>query len=331
MCRLQEPGRNQGKTNSGISNLGEDSSTPMSSQPTYIGRFAPSPTGPLHFGSLVAALASYLDARYHKGKWLVRIEDIDPPREQPGADQLIIHALERLGLYWDESILYQSSRLEAYRALLSELQQMDVLFPCTCSRKEVGVVYRGKCRQKHFHSLNVPYSIRLKINNSSSIAFEDRFQGKALQNLNDAVGDFVVRRKDGLYAYQLAVVADDEYQEITHIVRGADLIDSTFRQIYLQQIVGYRTPDYGHVPIITDLSGNKLSKQSYAPELDLGSPQSCLISALRALGQNPPIDLLHLTVSDLLSWGVKYWNPRQIGQAPIPANSIMEQGKSDQG
>ena len=296
----------------------------MISQPAYIGRFAPSPTGPLHFGSLVAALASYLDARYHKGKWLVRIEDIDPPREQPGADQLIIQSLERLGLYWDESILYQSSRLEAYRALLSELRQMDLLFPCTCSRKEVGVVYRGKCRQKHFRSLNMPYSIRLKLNNPSSIEFHDRFQGKVRQNLKDAVGDFVIRRKDGLFAYQLAVVADDEYQGITHIVRGADLIDSTFRQIYLQQIVRYRTPGYGHIPLITDLSGNKLSKQSYAPELDLSSPQSCLISAMRALGQNPPNDLIHLAVSDLLSWGVEFWKPQQIGQTSIPANSMMD-------
>jgi len=295
----------------------------MISQPAYIGRFAPSPTGPLHFGSLVAALASYLDARSHKGKWLVRIEDIDPPREQPGADQLIIKSLERLGLHWDESILYQSNRLEAYHDLVSELRQMDMLFPCTCSRKEIGDVYRGQCRQRQFRSLNVPYSIRLKLGSSSNIEFFDRFQGKSSLNLNDAVGEFVVKRKDGLIAYQLAVVADDEYQDITHIVRGADLIDSTFRQIHIQQVLGYLTPSYGHVPMITDLSGNKLSKQSHAPELDLGSPQACLVAAMRALGQNPPINLVHLSVTDLLSWGVEFWKPDQIGQTPITANTVL--------
>jgi glutamyl-Q tRNA(Asp) synthetase len=143
-------------------------------------------------------------------------------------------------------------------------------------------------------------------------------------NLKDAVGEFVVRRKDELIAYQLAVVADDEYQQISHIVRGADLIDSTFRQIYLQQVLGYRTPSYGHVPMITDLHGNKLSKQSHAPELDLESPQACLISAMRALGQNPPNDLIHLSVTDLLVWGVEYWKPEQVGQAPIPASTVMD-------
>lgn len=296
----------------------------MISQPAYIGRFAPSPTGPLHFGSLVAALASYLDARYNNGKWLVRIENIDPPREQPGADQLIIKSLERLGLYWDESILYQSSRLEAYHDLLSELQHLELLFPCTCSRRDVGDVYRGTCLQRQFHSLNAPYSIRLKLGSSSSIEFQDRFQGTSSQNLQDAVGDFIVWRKDGLVAYHLAVVADDEHQEITHIVRGADLIDSTFRQIYIQQILGYQAPSYGHVPVITDLAGNKLSKQSHAPELDLGSPQSCLVSAMRALGQNPPNNLVHLSITDLLAWAIEHWNPDQIGQMPIAANTVMD-------
>ncbi len=142
-------------------------------------------------------------------------------------------------------------------------------------------------------------------------------------NLKDEVGEFVVRRKDELIAYQLAVVADDEYQQISHIVRGADLIDSTFRQIYLQQVLGYRTPGYGHVPIITDLDGNKLSKQSHAPALDLASPQACLISAMRALGQNPPSNLIHLSVTDLLAWGVKHWHSDQIGTAPIPASNVM--------
>jgi glutamyl-Q tRNA(Asp) synthetase len=296
----------------------------MISQPAYIGRFAPSPTGPLHFGSLVAALASYLDARFHKGKWLVRIEDIDPPREQPGADQSIIQSLERLGFQWDESILYQSSRLEAYHDLLSELRHMEMLFPCTCSRKEIGKVYKGKCNQRQFHSLNAPYAIRLKLGSRSNIEFLDRFRGKVSLNLKHAVGEFVVRRKDGLIAYQLAVVADDEYQDVTHIVRGADLIDSTFRQIYIQKVLGYRTPSYGHVPMITDLSGNKLSKQSHAPELDLGSPQACLISAMRALGQNPPNGLIHLSVVDLLAWGAENWKPDQVGQAPIPANTVMD-------
>jgi glutamyl-Q tRNA(Asp) synthetase len=296
----------------------------MISQPAYIGRFAPSPTGPLHFGSLVAALASFLDARFHNGKWLVRIEDIDPPREQPGADQLIIRVLDQFGLHWDDTILYQSSRLEAYYTLLAELRHMEMLFPCTCSRRETGDVYRGKCCQRQFDSLNAPYSIRLKLRDDSTIEFLDRFQGASSLNLKESVGEFVVRRKDELIAYQLAVVADDEYQRISHIVRGADLMDSTFRQIYIQKVLGYRTPNYGHVPIITDSVGNKLSKQSHAPELDLGSLQACLISALRALGQKPPDELAHSTVSELLAWGIEHWNPHKIGKAPIPADTVMD-------
>jgi len=295
----------------------------MTSQPVYIGRFAPSPTGPLHLGSLVAALASFLDARFHHGKWLVRIEDIDPPREQPGADQLIIRALERLGLYWDDSILYQSSRLEAYQTLLSQMNQMDLVYPCTCSRTEAGQVYGGKCRRNRFHATAMPFATRLRISEPAVIDFKDRIQGQVSQDLNQTIGDFIIRRKDGLFAYQLAVVADDAYQGITDIVRGADLIDSTFRQIYLQQILAYHTPAYGHVPVITDVNGTKLSKQTHAPELDLNSPQSCLVAAMNALGQNPPAHLVRFSVSDLLCWGIEHWDPSVIGKSSVPSSSVM--------
>jgi glutamyl-Q tRNA(Asp) synthetase len=295
----------------------------MSIQQDYVGRFAPSPTGPLHFGSLVAAVASYLDARHNKGRWLVRMEDLDPPREQPGADSLIISALDQLGLHWDGQILYQSRRIPAYQAVLADLKSQDRVFPCICARKSIGRTYPGTCRKRKFADMNTPHSIRLRIQDASDITLEDQYRGSLHQQLTEEPGDFIVRRKDGLFAYQLAVVADDEYQGITHIIRGADLVDSTFRQIYLQKVLGYRTPVYGHIPIITDPSGTKLSKQTHAPELDLRNPCKCVFFALQALGQQPPKTLLRQSVSNLLAWAIDHWKPEVIGKDSIEMNSIF--------
>jgi glutamyl-Q tRNA(Asp) synthetase len=260
--------------------------------PAYVGRFAPSPTGPLHFGSLVAALASYMEARAAKGKWLLRMEDLDRPREQPGAADQILRALERLGFEWDGPVLWQSARLERYRAVLEDLQRRGFAYPCGCSRKELedstlaidgAKVYPGTCR----HGLapgKRPRAVRLRTH-AAPIAFADRIQGVIEQRVEREVGDFVLRRADGVIAYQLAVVVDDHDQGVTDVVRGADLLDSTARQIHLQRILGARTPRYAHVPVAIDAAGQKLSKQTSATPIDLANPGRELARARRFLGQ----------------------------------------------
>ncbi|WP_066017340.1 tRNA glutamyl-Q(34) synthetase GluQRS [Endozoicomonas atrinae] len=298
--------------------MGDTLSTPL-----YIGRFAPSPSGPLHFGSLVAALASYLDARAHHGKWLVRMEDIDPPREQPKAADLILKALDVYGLHWDNSVLFQSDRSEAYDQAINTLLREEKLYPCTCTRKKLAGldgVYPGYCRSQR-EIPNQPHSLRL-LCSSSIIQFQDRIQGDQSFDLS-TLGDFILKRKDGLYAYQLAVCIDDNFQGVTHIVRGVDILDSTPRQLYLQSQLNYPHPVYAHVPVITQNNGNKLSKQNHAPAIPLNNPRPLIIKALTAFGLKPEPDLLMNSVEEILSWGTKNWSMRNMaGKKEILQDSL---------
>ncbi|MBU2709450.1 tRNA glutamyl-Q(34) synthetase GluQRS [Zooshikella harenae] len=281
----------------------------------YRGRFAPSPTGPLHFGSLVSALASYLDAKANQGEWLVRIEDIDPPREQAGATECILKALECYGLHWDHSIIYQSSRQTIYQEHIDQLCTQQQAYPCTCSRKELSAYngqYPGTCRSQR-KTPTTPFAIRLKTH-PTAIEFVDGIQGKQSFNLEEAGGDFIIKRKDGLFAYQLAVVVDDFLQEITHIIRGSDLLDSTPRQYYLQSVLAFSHPNYAHIPAIIANDGKKLSKQNLADPLPLKQPQPLLLRALHALNQHPLPELSDATVSEILQWATTHWNASAIPQ-----------------
>ncbi len=256
---------------------------------TYKGRFAPSPTGPLHLGSLTTALGSWLDARAHGGQWIVRIEDIDRPRTIAGADQIILHQLKACGLVWDEEPVWQSQRTHLYEAALQQLVNKQLVYGCRCSRKQIeealqesGVilepheelVYPGTCRGK-LHPLDQA-ALRMKLPSQYVMNFVDRMMGSQSQNLNTAVGDFVLRRADGLFSYQLAVIVDDYLQGITHVVRGDDLLSNTARQIYLQQCLGYPTPSYMHLPIVKNDAGEKLSKQTQAEAIDIHNHESVL-------------------------------------------------------
>jgi glutamyl-Q tRNA(Asp) synthetase len=261
---------------------------------SYVGRFAPSPTGPLHFGSLVAALASYCDARSRGGTWLMRMEDVDEPRSQLGAADDILRTLRRCGFHWDGEVAVQSTRTALYEAALARLAAMGLAYPCACTRRELedaptGAggerVYPGTCRA------GVPAHLagrtqrawRVKVG-EATIAFDDRLQGRQSQMLAKDVGDFVVKRADGLVAYQLAVVVDDAEQQVTDVVRGADLCASTPRQIHLQRLLGLPTPAYLHVPVAVDASGEKLSKQTHAAALP-DDPLPALSAAWRFLAQ----------------------------------------------
>jgi glutamyl-Q tRNA(Asp) synthetase len=289
----------------------------------YRGRFAPSPTGPLHLGSLIAALASFLDARHCCGRWLVRMEDLDPPREEPGAADSILTSLQRHGLYWDGEVLYQSTRSAAYAAALAALAQGGHLFFCDCSRAnlEPDGVCRGACRTRQ-HDLAGPLAIRINVPPDCEIGFTDLLQGPQHAALGASLADFVVRRKDGLDAYQLAVVVDDAAQGITHVVRGSDLLVSTPRQIFLQQRMAYATPCYAHLPVITTAQGQKFSKQNHAPALDDAQAVDNLRSALRFLQQADPPSTLTST-EPLLAYAIEHWVLQRVpGTTAIPAACI---------
>lgn len=297
-----------------------------SSATLYTGRFAPSPSGPLHFGSLVAALASYLDARSHQGRWLVRIDDIDPPREQPGATDLILQALEQHGLKWDGEVLQQSQRSEAYLALLEQLQAGQLIYPCTCTRQDIkamGGVYSGHCR--HARPGAEPCAWRLKLYDlpgalarlPDTVVFDDLLAGTQRQNLAQDVGDAIVRRKDGLFGYQLAVVADDICQGITHVVRGADLLPVTARQFRFFEILGAAPPHYAHVPVASNTEGRKLSKQNHAPALNNRRAVENLWQALVFLRQNPPSELAGAPRDSLLDWAIAHWRREPLIHAPL--------------
>jgi glutamyl-Q tRNA(Asp) synthetase len=289
----------------------------------YIGRFAPSPTGPLHFGSLVAAVASYCDARKNHGKWLLRMEDLDRPRTVYGAADTILQQLESFGFEWDGPVVYQSQRDSFYNEALETLNAKQLIYPCTCTRKEIadsssivgieGVIYPGTCLQQPIKP-DAPIAWRIKTNDIK-ISFIDKVQGDIHQTLNSDIGDFILKRADGLFAYQLAVVVDDALQGITHVVRGADLLNSTPRQIYLQRLLNYTTPQYAHVPVACNAAGEKLSKQTLAAAIDTSKTSFNLVQALDFLGQSPPANLLTENVNAIWQWAFANWQLPAVPQS----------------
>jgi len=335
---------------------------------TYRGRFAPSPTGPLHFGSLAAAVGSYLDAKHHHGTWLVRMEDLDTPRCVPGAADDILRTLEAFGLHWDDevgralpaakksisgrarpTVMHQSQRTAAYEEALRRLQAIGAVYPCACTRKEIsdsalhgieGPVYPGTCRngipagregrawrvrtdlfpsplagegsRERGRAEASPSPQPSPVKGEGVIEFDDALQGHLTQHLESEIGDFVVKRADGLFAYQLAVVVDDAFQSITHVVRGADLLHSTARQIHLQRLLGFPTPAYMHLPIAVNAQGEKLSKQTLAPAIKTDDVIATLIAVLEFLQQQPPAELRLGSVEEVLAWAIKNWQPRRM-------------------
>lgn len=285
----------------------------------YIGRFAPSPTGLLHIGSLLTALASYADARANRGKWLVRMEDLDPPREMPGAAAHILHTLEAFGFEWDGEVVWQSRRHSLYRDALGRLKEKGLLYPCYCSRKDWqaaaaqgadGFVYNGRCRRPEDRPhTDKPPAWRIRVNDET-IGFDDGIVGHYAQNLARDIGDFVLLRADGFWAYQLAVVADDADQGITHIMRGQDLLVSTPRQIYLQRCLGFATPYYAHLPLLVNKHGQKWSKQTLAPALDENHKEQLLRQVLQYLNLPPAPEVSRPQA--LLSWAIEHWQPHKI-------------------
>lgn len=279
---------------------------------SYIGRFAPTPSGYLHFGSLVAALASYLDARAVGGRWLLRMEDLDPPREVPGAQDAILTTLESYGFEWDGALVRQSERYAEYAAVIARLFSQGLAYACTCTRKQLegyAGIYPGTCR--NLCHADQDAAIRLRVP-ELDYHFIDRTQGEFRQHLGREVGDFVIRRRDGLFAYQLAVVLDDAWQGITEVVRGADLLDSTPRQLYLQELLGLPQPRYLHVPLIIQPDGHKLGKSYRSPPLPTDQAAPLLLRALRALGQQPPTELAGASPRELLAWGALHWDATRI-------------------
>ncbi|MCF6235663.1 MAG: tRNA glutamyl-Q(34) synthetase GluQRS [Gammaproteobacteria bacterium] len=282
----------------------------------YIGRFAPSPTGPLHFGSLIAAVGSYLQARCNKGLWHIRIEDIDPPREVPGSASSILFTLEKYGFQWDGSVLYQSQRGDYYQAALDSLLENQQAYRCTCSRKMIqkialqgreGLIYPGTCRHAE-KKTDKQCAIRIRCHNRATV-FDDAVQGRISQHLETEAGDYVIYRSDGYWAYQLAVTIDDAAQKISEVVRGSDLLYSTPRQIHLQQQLNYPTPNYLHLPIAINQQGKKLSKQTRAPALSVDNPLPTLIKVLQFLNQSPPETLQDATLHEFWLWAIQHWQP----------------------
>lgn len=277
------------------------------SESQYIGRFAPSPSGELHFGSLIAALGSYLQARARQGIWRVRIEDIDPPREVPGAAETILRQLEHYGLEWDGEVLWQSRRHQAYRAALAWLREQGLSYYCTCSRariRSIGGAYDGHCRGLNQAPENA--ATRL-LQHHPVFHFCDRLRGAVHADEKLAREDFTIQRRDGLFAYNLAVVVDDHFQGISEIVRGADLMSATVRQISLWRHFGWREPDYIHLPLVVDQQGNKLSKQNHAPPLPKSDPRPTIIRALQFLNQRVTDEWRDLRVDQLLKQAVINW------------------------
>jgi glutamyl-Q tRNA(Asp) synthetase len=290
-----------------------------------IGRFAPSPTGDLHFGSLVSAVGSYLEAKSAGGKWLLRIEDIDPPREIAGSATRIISDLERLGMLPDEPVLYQSSRLDAYQQAINQLLEKGIAYQCACSRKDLpdSGIYPGTCRNGIADGKK-PRSIRLNVESSGfDYSFRDRLQGLVTHTNQSPGGDFVIRRADGLYAYQLAVVVDDHKQGVTQVVRGADLLDSTAWQICLQQAMGFTTPDYMHLPVALSADGKKLGKRFQTDPVSNLDPAGVITQALRFLGHNPPTGK---SLTALWDWALNNWDSDHIPRRKsiLPSETLYQ-------
>jgi glutamyl-Q tRNA(Asp) synthetase len=296
----------------------EFSTASTANNSAYTGRFAPSPTGPLHFGSLVTAVGSYLEARSRNGKWLLRIENLDASREVPGASEAILRTIELLGMEWDGEPMYQNQRNAVYEAAVFALESHRLAYPCFCSRKEIadssirgieGPIYPGTCRAGSNKKRTAARRLRT---DNALIEFTDALHGRIRQRLESDIGDFILCRADGVFAYQLAVVVDDAEQGITHVVRGEDLLNSTPRQIYLQRLLGYPTPHYMHLPVVTNARGEKLSKQTCAPPVDISHPVPQLMMALRFLGQAPPAELAKSSVTTLWEWATYNWKPEAV-------------------
>jgi glutamyl-Q tRNA(Asp) synthetase len=317
-----------------------DPATPQTSGGPYRGRFAPSPTGPLHFGSVVAALGSFLQARRQRGAWLVRIEDLDPPRQPPRMASHILATLEWLGLEWDEAVVFQSDRSDAYDAVLAKLSGAGLIYRCVCSRKQVlnalgdsppdpelGPVYPGTCRQRKPNG-HRPASIRVKTPDEI-LQFEDALQGVVRQHLGRESGDFVLKRRGGLHAYQLAVVVDDAEQGITEVVRGADLLTQTPRQLFLQAALGFPRPAYVHLPLAVHPSGEKLSKQTGARDVRASSASEVLAQALEFLRCPPPRELRAAPPGEQLGWALEQWSLdplRGRGRQQVVSPSLLGRG-----
>jgi len=280
----------------------------------YKGRFAPSPTGAVHFGTLLAAVGSYLQAKKNNGEWLIRMEDVDLTRKVEGADTDILHTLEAFGFEWQGEVLYQSAQNEYYEEALQQLIKQSLVFPCLCTRKQLAQsssnIYPGSCRSHKLPEKN-EHALRL-ITSDIDIMFNDAIMGKQSQNMSKQCGDFIIKRRDALFAYQLAVVVDDAMQGITEIVRGADLLDSTPRQIYLQQLLGYHTPTYCHLPLVVDANGNKISKSEGAAKVDVKNREKQLCEVLKFLQQNPPADLSDCSLNDIWQWAIDNWTIDQL-------------------
>ncbi|MDP8568309.1 tRNA glutamyl-Q(34) synthetase GluQRS [Methylophilus aquaticus] len=289
----------------------------MTTATGVVGRFAPSPTGPLHFGSLVAAVASYCDAKSRGGQWLLRIEDVDLTRRVSGASEDIISTLQTYGFQWDSEIVYQSQRDALYQQALDTLIASDSVYPCTCSRKEIadsstlqgieGAIYPGTCRT-HAIKPNVTPAWRMKTSHVQ-IGFKDLIQGPVAHWMDTDIGDFVLKRADDLFSYQLAVTVDDAAQGITHVVRGADLLHSTPRQLCLQRALGFTTPLYAHIPLVTHADGQKLSKQTLAHPLPADNVIPTLLHAFQFLRRFPEPIPVFQRLPDCWDWAIRHWCP----------------------
>lgn len=295
----------------------------------YRGRFAPSPTGPLHSGSLIAAVASYLEAKVRGGQWLLRIEDVDAPRCSTAAASEILSMLDALGMMWDGEVVWQSRRTGAYAAALDSLKAAGLVFACGCTRRELAdsaiapdgaAIYPGTCRRGLAEGREAR-AWRLRVDDAH-ISFDDAIQGCIASDLARDAGDFILLRADGLFAYQLAVVVDDAAAGITNVVRGADLLDSTPRQIYLQQCLGVPTPAYAHLPVAVNAAGEKLSKQTRAKPVDATRPGPALVAALEFLGQRPPAELSRATPDTIWTWARENWRTGKVPRGRVaPAES----------
>lgn len=278
------------------------------------GRFAPSSTGPLHLGSLLAATASYLDARASGQPWLLRIDDLDTARNDPGAEDSIKRALEAHGLLWDEKTIFQSDHVDAYQRALTALATRGLTFHCSCARRRLPAgPYPGTCR--HRTDSQQDSAIRIRVT-PQPITFEDMIQGRQVERLAETTGDFVVRRRDGIIAYQLATAVDDGDPQIKSVVRGADLLDNTARQIYLMQVLGLSPPHYAHIPVLTHADGSKLSKQTHAQPVDTAHASANLVKVLQWLGQAPPRGLETAPATELLAWGIDHWSMDLVPRRP---------------
>ena len=303
---------------------------PNSNYP-YIGRFAPSPTGPLHYGSLVAAVASYLQAKQNNGKWLVRIEDIDPPRKVKGASNDILKLLDYYHFEWQSEPLTQSSRFAEYLRHLNKLINEKLVYACACSRKQLeanskpsklGAYYPGTCRKKGLNTHDKKFNLRVKVPNKN-IQFVDKNFGFKKTNLYESIGDFIIYRKSDLPSYALAVSVDDAFQKITEVVRGHDLLAFTPLQIYLCKLLGFHIPNFLHIPIVVDKHGNKLSKQTGAKALPISNCSYFLTQALTNLGQELPINLEKEDIKYVWQWAIENWDVKKIPNTQsIPSNCI---------